>query len=320
MWAAAVIQVRDSAQVRRGDSAQVHDVGTLLGSRGVGALLRSATCGALLGSRDVGTLLRSAAWGLCSGPRRVGLCSGPRRVGALLRSATCGALLRSAAWGLCSGPATCGALLGSATCGALLRSTAWGTLLQVSDVQGSAPVRGVGPNVTLDGSAKSERLVKPKEPASEVQSEALSPRLKSERGTRGSMTTRRFSNTGPNPSIVNGEVKQTVCCCAARRHRQRCAIVAGNKWPCRCDCHRGKTGTRAPMPTDNADGPFRTGEPTEKGWYIVRRCGETNRVMIRAWGNGCWWTDLGARLQQDGWMGHVSSIERIYGGLDHVET
>lgn len=63
------------------------------------------------------------------------------------------------------------------------------------------------------------------------------------------------------------------------------------------------------MPTDNADSPFRTGEPTEKGWYIVRRCGETDRVMIRAWGNGCWWTDLGRGYGKDGWMGHVSSIE-----------
>ena len=36
----------------------------------------------------------------------------------------------------------------------------------------------------------------------------------------------------------NGEVKTTTCCCAAPGgSRKGCAIVAGNKTPCRCFCH-----------------------------------------------------------------------------------
>lgn len=43
--------------------------------------------------------------------------------------------------------------------------------------------------------------------------------------------------------IVNGEVKQTICCCAAPGfHARECATASGNKTPCRCDCHKGKTG------------------------------------------------------------------------------
>jgi hypothetical protein len=43
--------------------------------------------------------------------------------------------------------------------------------------------------------------------------------------------------------IVNGEVKQTCCCCAAPGAKPKeCSMVAGNKTPCRCDCHRGKCG------------------------------------------------------------------------------
>lgn len=34
-------------------------------------------------------------------------------------------------------------------------------------------------------------------------------------------------------------LKRTTCCCeAAGSSRMGCAIVAGNKTPCRCDCHR----------------------------------------------------------------------------------
>lgn len=39
--------------------------------------------------------------------------------------------------------------------------------------------------------------------------------------------------------IVNGEVKQTVCCCKAPgEHPRLCAAAAGVKTPCHCDCHR----------------------------------------------------------------------------------
>lgn len=39
--------------------------------------------------------------------------------------------------------------------------------------------------------------------------------------------------------IVNGEVKQVVCCCkGAGLPPKECAAVSGNKTPCRCDCHR----------------------------------------------------------------------------------
>ena len=41
--------------------------------------------------------------------------------------------------------------------------------------------------------------------------------------------------------VVDGEVKVTVCCCAAPGSTVKgCAIVAGNKTRCRCDCHRRK--------------------------------------------------------------------------------
>jgi hypothetical protein len=47
--------------------------------------------------------------------------------------------------------------------------------------------------------------------------------------------------------IVQGEVKQTLCCCAAPGARPKeCALTSGNKTPCRCDCHRGKTGPAVP--------------------------------------------------------------------------
>jgi hypothetical protein len=39
--------------------------------------------------------------------------------------------------------------------------------------------------------------------------------------------------------IVGGEVKQTSCCCAAPgATRKGCSVVAGNKTPCRCYCHK----------------------------------------------------------------------------------
>ena len=38
--------------------------------------------------------------------------------------------------------------------------------------------------------------------------------------------------------VKDGEVVQTTCCCAAPgATRKGCAIVAGNKTPCRCACH-----------------------------------------------------------------------------------
>jgi hypothetical protein len=41
--------------------------------------------------------------------------------------------------------------------------------------------------------------------------------------------------------IVRGEVKQTTCCCEAPAVTpKQCALVTGNKTPCRCDCHRKK--------------------------------------------------------------------------------
>lgn len=46
--------------------------------------------------------------------------------------------------------------------------------------------------------------------------------------------------------IVNGELKITVCCCDAPGARPKeCALVQRHKTPCRCDCHRGKTGPKA---------------------------------------------------------------------------
>ena len=42
--------------------------------------------------------------------------------------------------------------------------------------------------------------------------------------------------------VVQGEVKQTLCCCAAPGHsRKECATAQGNKTPCRCDCHPRKS-------------------------------------------------------------------------------
>ncbi len=44
--------------------------------------------------------------------------------------------------------------------------------------------------------------------------------------------------------IVDGEVKQTTCCCADPGGAPaECAKAAGNKTRCRCDCHR-KTSRR----------------------------------------------------------------------------
>ncbi len=44
--------------------------------------------------------------------------------------------------------------------------------------------------------------------------------------------------TGPNGEAV---VKMVTCCCEAPTACPKdCALVAGNKTPCRCDCHRGK--------------------------------------------------------------------------------
>lgn len=41
--------------------------------------------------------------------------------------------------------------------------------------------------------------------------------------------------------VINGEVVQTTCCCAAPGStRKGCAVVAGNKSPCGCACHRTK--------------------------------------------------------------------------------
>lgn len=43
--------------------------------------------------------------------------------------------------------------------------------------------------------------------------------------------------------IVDGEVKQTTCCCKQPGGKAKvCSEASGNKTPCRCDCHRGKTG------------------------------------------------------------------------------
>lgn len=39
--------------------------------------------------------------------------------------------------------------------------------------------------------------------------------------------------------IVNGEVKQTTCCCAdPGMTAKECQAKSGNKTRCRCDCHR----------------------------------------------------------------------------------
>lgn len=41
--------------------------------------------------------------------------------------------------------------------------------------------------------------------------------------------------------IVDGEVKQTCCCCkAAGMTRNECSQASGNKTPCRCWCHSNK--------------------------------------------------------------------------------
>lgn len=43
--------------------------------------------------------------------------------------------------------------------------------------------------------------------------------------------------------IVNGEVKQVTCCCKdPAMSRRSCMLKSGNKTPCRCWCHAGKTG------------------------------------------------------------------------------
>lgn len=62
------------------------------------------------------------------------------------------------------------------------------------------------------------------------------------------MTTRRkiLTHWTETKRIVNGEVKQTTCCCAAPGAKAKeCSRVAGNKTPCRCDCHRGKAAPKA---------------------------------------------------------------------------
>lgn len=39
--------------------------------------------------------------------------------------------------------------------------------------------------------------------------------------------------------IVDGEVKQTCCCCKdPGATAEECRIATGNKTPCRCDCHK----------------------------------------------------------------------------------
>jgi hypothetical protein len=41
--------------------------------------------------------------------------------------------------------------------------------------------------------------------------------------------------------IVNGEVKQTACCCKdPGESRRDCMLKSGNKTPCRCFCHDTK--------------------------------------------------------------------------------
>ena len=42
--------------------------------------------------------------------------------------------------------------------------------------------------------------------------------------------------------VIAGEVVQVTCCCAAGATRQGCMMVAGNKTPCRCACHRASVG------------------------------------------------------------------------------
>lgn len=62
------------------------------------------------------------------------------------------------------------------------------------------------------------------------------------------MTTRRkiLDHWTETKRIVDGEVKQTTCCCASPGSKAKeCASASGNKTPCRCDCHRGKTGPKA---------------------------------------------------------------------------
>lgn len=55
--------------------------------------------------------------------------------------------------------------------------------------------------------------------------------------------TRRHAYWTETKRIVDGQVKATTCCCARPGGFPReCATSAGNKTPCRCDCHRGKPG------------------------------------------------------------------------------
>lgn len=43
--------------------------------------------------------------------------------------------------------------------------------------------------------------------------------------------------------IVSGEVKQTVCCCSKPGDTAKgCGAARNLTTPCRCDCHRGRTG------------------------------------------------------------------------------
>jgi very-short-patch-repair endonuclease len=49
--------------------------------------------------------------------------------------------------------------------------------------------------------------------------------------------------------VVDGEVKQTTCCCASPGSTSKeCRKVSGNKTACRCDCHR----KYFPMPVDES--------------------------------------------------------------------
>lgn len=77
----------------------------------------------------------------------------------------------------------------------------------------------------------------------------MSPAKNSKRGRHGEgsedMTTWRNVKTywTETKRIVNGEVKQTCCCCKKPGAKAReCADAAGNKTCCRCWCHVGKTG------------------------------------------------------------------------------
>jgi hypothetical protein len=87
-------------------------------------------------------------------------------------------------------------------------------------------------------------------------------------------TRRKISGfwTEVHRSVSEDEVKVTVCCCFSPGDTsRRCAKAAGNKAPCRCDCHRKPRREPAVFSHCNVCGvPLRT--PDEDKMGMCERC------------------------------------------------